>query len=181
MGNSASAEEKENCGYRVLGVESASPAAKVGLVSFFDFIVEANGVALFAKDVSFFVQLIKEFEDKELPLLVYNCKDHSTREIILVPTKNWPGEGRLGVAIRFDSYLDAEEHLCRVLEIEANSPAELAGLQPSKDYLLGTTEVVFNNPDVLFEELRDHIDKTIEFYGKFCLFCLAIYYVIHVM
>ena len=41
--------------------------------------------------------------------------------------RNWPGEGMLGVTIRFDTYHEAEEHLCRVLDVEVNSPAELAG------------------------------------------------------
>ena len=43
----------------------------------------------------------------------------------------------LGVTIRFDSYYNAEEHICHVLDVEVNSPAELAGLQPNVDYLLG--------------------------------------------
>jgi hypothetical protein len=41
MGNAAG---KTQIGYRVLGVQPDSPAAKIGLVSFFDFIVAANGV-----------------------------------------------------------------------------------------------------------------------------------------
>ena len=64
------------------------------------------------------------------------------RKVVLVPSRSWPGEGMLGVTIRFDTYLDAEEHLCRVLDVEVNSPAELAGLIPGKDYLLGTAEKV---------------------------------------
>ena len=48
-----------------------------------------------------------------------------------------------GVTIRFDSYKDAEEQMLHVLEIETNSPAELAGLVPFKDYLLGTAEKVY--------------------------------------
>lgn len=36
----------ETLGYRVLGVQPNSPAAKAGLVSFFDFIVGANGEML---------------------------------------------------------------------------------------------------------------------------------------
>ena len=32
--------------------------------------------------------------------------------------------------------------MLHVLEVEANSPAELAGLVPFKDYLLGTAEKV---------------------------------------
>lgn len=46
------------------------------------------------------------------------------------------------MTIRFDSYKDAEEQMLHVLEIETNSPAELAGLVPFKDYLLGTAEKV---------------------------------------
>jgi hypothetical protein len=46
----------------------------------------------------------------------------------------------LGVTIRFDTYHDAEEHLCHILDVEVNSPADLAGLIPEKDYLLGFVE-----------------------------------------
>ena len=81
----------EEFGYRVLGVQPFSPAAKVGLVSFFDFIVAANGESLCEKNIGYFVNLIKEFNERELPLEVYNCKNHSFRSISLVPTKNWDG------------------------------------------------------------------------------------------
>ena len=45
-------------GYRVLGVQPNSPAAVGGLVSFFDFIVAANGISLATLDNTF-VNLIK--------------------------------------------------------------------------------------------------------------------------
>ena len=77
------------------------------MVSFFDFIVAANGKPL--KDVDgTFIELIKEYEDKQLPLTLYNIKNHSTRDITLTPSRNWPGEGMLGVTIRFDSFYKAE-------------------------------------------------------------------------
>ena len=54
MGNSESTQEEshefdgcETLGYRVLGVQPNSPAARAGLVSFFDFLVGANGRLLF--------------------------------------------------------------------------------------------------------------------------------------
>lgn len=59
MGNSSSSqEETDTLGYRVLGVQPHSPAAKGGLVSFFDFIVAANGIPLHSLD-STFIDLIK--------------------------------------------------------------------------------------------------------------------------
>lgn len=99
-----------------------------------------------------------------MPLTVYNCKSHTIREVILIPSRNWPGEGMLGVIIRFDSYHDAEEHLCHVLDVEINSPAELAGLLPMTDYLLGTAETVFKNPDVLYDVLQANLEKPVDFY-----------------
>lgn len=42
----AAVEGGECCGYRVLGIQEQSPAAAVGFVSFFDFILEANGIRL---------------------------------------------------------------------------------------------------------------------------------------
>eukprot|EP01032_Pedospumella_encystans_P028999 gene28999-32747_t len=164
MGNSSSNEEDlTKVGYRVLGVQANSPAALGGLVSFFDFIVEANGIPLRTLDNTF-IDLIKASEDKPLPLKIYNWKNKTFRDIILTPSRNWPGEGMLGVTIRFDSYKDAEEQMLHVLEIETNSPAELAGLVPFKDYLLGTAEKAFTDADVLFEELSDHLDRPVEFY-----------------
>lgn len=58
MGNNSSNVESEHLGYRVLGVQPQSPAAKGGLVSFFDFIVAANGVPLKVLDTTF-IELIK--------------------------------------------------------------------------------------------------------------------------
>lgn len=47
MGNAQGGDKEGKCGYRVLGVQPNSPASKVGLVSFFDFIVAADGECLF--------------------------------------------------------------------------------------------------------------------------------------
>ncbi|CAN0452243.1 unnamed protein product, partial [Phaeothamnion confervicola] len=63
-------------GYRVLGVQPNSPAGAVGLVSFFDFIVAANGVPLRTLDNTF-IELIKSSQDKQLPLTVYNYKSQA--------------------------------------------------------------------------------------------------------
>lgn len=58
MGNSQGTSEVETVGFRILGVQPNSPAEKVGLVSFFDFIVAVNGVPLRNLEVSF-IEIIK--------------------------------------------------------------------------------------------------------------------------
>jgi hypothetical protein len=70
MGNNSSNEAAEKVGYRVLGVQANSPAARGGLVSFFYLIVAANGVPLRTLD-STFVQIIKVVEPLSRRLGVY--------------------------------------------------------------------------------------------------------------
>lgn len=77
-----------------------------------------------------------------MTLTIYNTKNHTQREVVVVPSRKWPGEGMLGATIRFDSYEDCDDQLVHVLEVEVNSPAEIAGLQAGSDYLLGTLEKV---------------------------------------
>jgi len=150
-------------GYRVLGVQPNSPAASAGLVSFFDFVVAANNYPLKELDNKF-VEMIKESEGKPLPLTIFNIKSETTRDVIITPKRNWGGQGMLGVTIRFDSYWRAEESLVRVLEVASDSPAQLAGLQPANDYLLGTAEKVFKDTDTLHDAVRAHIDSIVEFF-----------------
>ena len=149
----------------MLGVQPSSPASNVGLVSFFDFLVSANGESLGHKNVDHLVNLIKSFNERELSFEVYNCKNHTVRTVKLVPSKKWTGgEGRLGVAIRYDRWTDAEFLLCRVLQVEVDSPADLAGLIPNSDYILGTQEVAFTDTEMLQRELVKYLGKTCKLY-----------------
>lgn len=165
-------------GYRVLGVNPDSPASDAGLVSFFDFLVGANGRMLFGGttdpddedgdeevlgDVDF-VGLLQSNVGKPVELLVFNIKCQETRLCYITPSTGWGGEGLLGVTIRVDSYADAEENLLRVLTVEDNSPAQVAGLKPESDYLLGTKASSFSSPDVLYQVLLHNEDTVTEIY-----------------
>eukprot|EP01039_Chlorochromonas_danica_P004250 gene4250-4670_t len=168
-------------GFRILGVQSQSPAAGCGLVAFFDFIVAANGVPLRTLD-STFLELIKALsifplvitfspltltlsqasEEKSLPLAVYNTKNHSLREVVLTPSRRWPGEGLLGLSIRFDTFQDADDAILHILEVEKDSPAQLAGLIPHDDYLLGSVERRYLNPSAFHQDLVHHLNHPLE-------------------
>ena len=132
-------------------------------MSFFDFVVAANNVPLKVLD-STFVDMIRGSEDKPLPCTVYNIKSETVRDVSIVPSRNWGGQGMLGVTIRFDTYFEADQNLVRVLDIAPGSPAEIAGLTPEKDYLLGTAERVFKDPDALFDECTARLEEPIEMY-----------------
>ena len=164
----------ETLAYRVLGVQPNSPASQAGLVSFLDFLVGCNGEMLMGsgegleegdeyEDIDF-PALLKDNVGKELTLLVHNIKSNSQRLVKITPSSAWGGAGLLGVTIRLDNYGGADERLIRVLSVEHNSPAAVAGLVPMKDYLLGTTSASFDSGDILAEVLMVHADRIVEFY-----------------
>lgn len=164
----------ETLGYRVLGVQPNSPASAAGLVSFLDFLVGCNGEMLLGSgegleegeeydDLDFPV-FLKENVGKELELLVHNIKSNSQRLVKITPSATWGGAGLLGVTIRLDDYGGADERLIRVLSVEHNSPAAIAGLVPLNDFLLGTTSTSFDSDQILSEILMVHADRIVELY-----------------
>jgi hypothetical protein len=95
---------------------------------------------------------------------VHNIKSNSQRLVKITPSSTWGGAGLLGVTIRLDDYGGADERLIRVLSVEHNSPAAIAGLVPMKDYLLGTTSTSFDSDGILAEVLMVHADRIVELY-----------------
>lgn len=164
----------ETLGYRVLGVQPNSPASAAGLVSFLDFLVGVNGEMLMGSgegleegdeyDDIDFPALLKENNGKELELLVHNIKSNTQRFVKITPSSEWGGAGLLGVTIRLDDYGGADERLIRVLSVENNSPAAIAGLTPMTDYLLGTTSTSFDTDSTLAEVIMVHADRIVELY-----------------
>ena len=96
--------------------------------------------------------------------MVWNIKNKTQRFLTLTPTTSWGSKGLIGVTIRMDDYATAEENLLRVLSVEKNSPAALAGLTPNTDYLLGTTMDSFENEGVLADVLEENEESVVEIY-----------------
>jgi len=164
----------DTLGYRVLGVQPDSPASNAGLVSFFDFMVGVNGKLLLGSgegledgdeydDVDL-PAVLKDNAGKELELLVYNIKCEETRLVTLIPSDSWGGAGLLGVTIRLDNYGGADERLIRILTVEHNSPASIAGLVPEEDYLLGTVSESLENTRSFAALLSTFVDTVVELY-----------------
>lgn len=92
MGNSESVEEIdefekfegiETLGYRVLGVQPSSPASQAGLVSFFDFMVGANGKMLLGSGEG--LEEGDEYDDVDLPALLKDRLGEKVELCELVP------------------------------------------------------------------------------------------------
>lgn len=135
-----------NSGYHVHGVQQDSPALKAGLEPFFDFILSIGNTRL-NKESDLLKDLLKANVEKAVRLEVYNSKTQRVRELEVVPSNMWGGQGLLGVSVRFCSFEGANENVWHVLDVEKNSPAALAGLIAYDDFIVGADQVLQDSED----------------------------------
>lgn len=90
--------------------------------------------------------MLAKYKDTPVKLQVYSSKSQQFREVTLTPRSGWGGQGLLGLSIRYCSFKGASENVWHILDVEPNSPAAMAGLQPFTDYVIGT--------DALLNEVR---------------------------
>lgn len=149
-------------GFRVFKINDGSPASEAGLEVFFDFIVEINETKMSGANTHFFNK-IQESENKRTKLVLHNIRTHMSRDVFVTPRK-WSGAGLLGAVVRYDVLDSDSQQGIRVLEVLPNSPAAEAGLMAYKDYLLGTTEVMFSDMDELVELVNVCLGKKVQIY-----------------
>ncbi|KAI3401589.1 hypothetical protein diail_10190 [Diaporthe ilicicola] len=69
----------------------------------------------------------------------------------------------LGLALQWTS-LNAVVNIWHVLDVPANSPADIAGLLPYSDYILGSPEGALHGESGLGEIVEDHIGRPLRLY-----------------
>ncbi|KAH9498804.1 Golgi reassembly-stacking protein 2 [Bulinus truncatus] len=143
-------------------VQEGSPGHKAGLEAFFDFIVAIGNTRL-NQDNDTLKELLRNNVERPLKVTVYSSKTQSVREVNLVPSHNWGGQGLLGVSIRFCSFEGANENVWHILEVQPNSPADLAGLRSDTDFVIGADSVLHESED-LFTLIESHEGKALKLY-----------------
>ncbi|KAG1679030.1 Golgi reassembly-stacking protein 2 [Nymphon striatum] len=149
-------------GYHVLRVQDNSPGQKAGLESFFDFIVAIGNTRL-NQDNDALKEMLKVNTGKPIQMTVYSSKTQQLRNLSITPLNMWGGQGLLGVSIRFCSFEGANENVWHVLDVHPMSPAELAGLQPFSDYIIGADSVLHESED-LFTLIDAHEARPLKLY-----------------
>lgn len=162
MGLSQSSEVSEGgtYGYHVHAVQPNSPAESAGLQPFFDFILSLDYKRL-NEENELLKELLKANMEKAVKMEVYSTKTTRVRELEVVPSNMWGGQGLLGASVRFCSYQGANENVWHVLDVEPSSPAALAGLQPHSDYIVGADQVLQDSED-FFSLIEAHEGKPLK-------------------
>ncbi|KAL5103271.1 Golgi reassembly-stacking protein 2 [Taenia crassiceps] len=143
-------------------VQDGSPGQKAGLEAFFDFIVSVGDIRL-QQDNESIKDVLARYKDTPMRLEVYSSKTQEFREVTLIPTSDWGGQGLLGLSIRYCSFKGASENVWHVLEISPGSPAAMAGLQPFTDYIIGT-DALLNDSEDFFSVVEAHNGQPLRLY-----------------
>ncbi|KAM5281100.1 LOW QUALITY PROTEIN: Golgi reassembly-stacking protein 1 [Ctenodactylus gundi] len=162
MGLGASAEQPAGGteGFHLHGVQENSPAQQAGLEPYFDFIITI-GHSRLNKENDTLKALLKANVEKPVKLEVFNMKTMKVREVEVVPSNMWGGQGLLGASVRFCNFRRASEHVWHVLDVEPSSPAALAGLCPYTDYVVGSDQILQESED-FFSLIESHEGKPLK-------------------
>lgn len=161
MGLGASSEQPAGGeGFHLHGVQENSPAQQAGLEPYFDFIITI-GHSRLNKENDTLKALLKANVEKPVKLEVFNMKTMKVREVEVVPSNMWGGQGLLGASVRFCSFRRASEHVWHVLDVEPASPAALAGLRPYTDYVVGSDQILQESED-FFTLIESHEGKPLK-------------------
>jgi len=161
-GSSAEVPGGGSEGYHVLRVQEGSPGYKAGLEPFFDFIVSVENQRL-DQDNDTLKEALKANVEKPVKLKVYSSKTRCVRDASITPSNLWGGQGLLGVSIRFCSFDGAAENVWHVLDVNPNSPSDIAGLRPHTDYIIGADTVLHDTED-FFNLIGQHEGKALKLY-----------------
>lgn len=94
---------------------------------------------------------------------MYSSKTQNVRSITIEPSDTWGGQGLLGISIRFCSFEGANENVWHILEVHPSSPADLAGLRPFTDYIIGADAVLHESED-LYTLVESHENRCLKLY-----------------
>lgn len=96
-------------------------------------------------------------------MTIYSSKTQNVRSVLIEPSETWGGQGLLGISIRFCSFEGANENVWHILEVHPGSPADLAGLRPFTDYIIGADAVLHENDD-LYALVESHEGRCLKLY-----------------
>ncbi|ORY65978.1 GRASP55/65 PDZ-like domain-containing protein, partial [Pseudomassariella vexata] len=131
---------------------------ELGIEPWFDFIVGINGRVIDNPDPILFAQEVRNCAGGSVALGLWSAKGARTKLIhVPVPLEN----PSLGISLQWES-LDTVSNIWHVLDVAPNSPADLAGLLPYSDYILGTPDGILHGESGLGEMVEDYIGRPLK-------------------
>lgn len=133
--------------------------AEIALEPWFDFIIGINGRTIDNADPTLFSTEIRNCAGATISLGVYSAKGQVIREIYAVV----PHDAGLGLQLQW-SPLSLGEDVWHILDVMPNSPADVAGLLPYSDYVIGSPEGVLRGDGGLGELVEEFMNRPLRLY-----------------
>ncbi|KAF2443946.1 hypothetical protein P171DRAFT_454903 [Karstenula rhodostoma CBS 690.94] len=133
---------------------------EVPLDPWFDFIIGINGRTLDDPDPNLFATEIRNCAGSPISLGVFSAKGQKIREIYIpIPAEN----PTLGLSLQWTP-LSVTEDVWHILDVAPNSPADIAGLLPYGDYVVGSPEGLVRGESGLGELIEDYINRPLRLF-----------------
>ncbi|KAI0413373.1 GRASP55/65 PDZ-like domain-containing protein [Xylaria grammica] len=127
----------------------------LGIEPWFDFVVGINGRMIDNSDSRLFAQEVRNCAGGTVALGLWSAKGQRLRVLhIPVPSST----GSLGLSLQW-APLSLASTIWHVLDVPANSPADVAGLLPYSDYILGTPDGILHGESGLGELVDDYLGR----------------------
>ncbi|KAF7197792.1 hypothetical protein HII31_00881 [Pseudocercospora fuligena] len=112
--------------------------SQISLEPWFDFIIGINGHNIENPDPNLFITELKNCAGSTVSLGVFGTKGSQIREVYITVPNHAAGEA-LGLALQWAPLTIADD-VWHILDVMPNSPADVAGLLPYSDYVIGSPD-----------------------------------------
>ncbi|RPA86566.1 hypothetical protein BJ508DRAFT_301929 [Ascobolus immersus RN42] len=154
-------------GFQVL--RNISPT--LNLDPFFDFIVGINGRPIEDPNPNLFLQEVYNCAGSVLRLGVWSGKGGRLRDVDVDLTQpkldgfglTHDGRVQLGLSVQWTP-LSVAGNVWRILRVQENSPADLAGLIEEEDFIVGTPEGIVHGENGMSALIQDFQDRPLRLY-----------------
>ena len=130
------------------------------LEPWFDFVVGVNGRMIDNSDGNLLATELRNCAGTAISLGVYGAKGQAVREIYAnIPSDD--GAANLGLSLQW-APIAGTDHVWHILDVMPNSPADVAGLLPYSDYVIGSPERAgLRGEAALGELVEEFLDRSL--------------------
>lgn len=153
---SQQSQTKNAFGFQVLRNSTEENAIE----PWFDFIIGINGHNIDNPDPSLFATEVRNCKGSNIELGLWSAKGARVRPLwVQVPANT----ASIGLSLQWMP-LSTTEDVWHILDVAPNSPADLAGLLPYGDYIIGSPEGLLKGESAFGELVEDYLEQPLRVY-----------------
>ncbi|KAF2176339.1 hypothetical protein K469DRAFT_700060 [Zopfia rhizophila CBS 207.26] len=132
----------------------------VPLDPWFDFIIGVNGRTIDNPDPNLFATEVRNCAGSTISLGIFSAKGQKIREVYLPIPADKP---TVGLSLQWTP-LSVTDNVWHILDVIPNSPADVAGLLPYGDYVIGSPEGLVRGESGLGELVEDYLNRPLRLF-----------------